>query len=159
MATRLKHFKKTQLFDTGLLLLISIFAGCASNNQPASPTDPASREATLKQMEAELGITEPQTKTQARPWPEQIAYYDNVAVEHEAFYLEGPFEKCGGQGDAFCTWSAEDAAASLISPAAFLANTAALPIFALIDPPWQNQHSRSIFPIQEPEYKFESLPD
>ena len=149
----LKYFKKTQLINTGLLLLISIFAGCVSNNQPAPQPDATTREATLRQMEAELGIIEPQSNTQARPWPERIAYYDNVSVEHEAFYLEGPYEQNGGQGDSFHTWSIEDAAASLISPAAFLANIVAMPVDACINPPWQNQFSRSIYPIQTPVYE------
>ena len=78
-------------------------------------------------------LFEPELTT--RGWQQRWAYYKDLQVNHDRLYLMGPFERYGGEDKEFRTWSLEDATATVICPAAFLANVLALPIDMVISPP------------------------
>ena len=141
---------------TLLIMLMGITFGCDSKKQHPCPCGRDSKQTIIKSDVDEPLVNDAPTLqlSQApRGWPEQTAYYYNVALKHEPFFLQGPFEAHGGEGDAFHTWCGEDALAAVVSPTALGLNIIKLPIDLLITPPCKSRFSRSVYPTQRPVYE------
>ena len=118
-----------------MMALLSAGMGCqkptATTTNPTTPYEP---------------------QVQNRNWSQQVVYYQPVALEHKALYLAGPFEQSGGDG-IFDKTTNEDLLATFACPAMFLGNVVAMPAAMILTSPFQNQQSRSIFPIEAAAYE------
>ena len=141
------------------LLAAVILAGCGQGQQKDEldqfidelrKSDPEA----VKTLEKNKQAMSPKAPLPAgRGWGEMIRSYTNVAVEHEALYLEEPFEKQGSNDGYFRTWDGDSVLSLAASPAIFVGHVILLPAAMIAAPPWEAQTSRSIFPVVEPVYK------
>lgn len=69
-----------------------------------------------------------------RQWPESAAAYEPCRVTHFGSYYDDPFVTTG-DGDNAYGWTGMDWLAMAYSPARFVANTAAVPVSMIKEPP------------------------
>jgi len=143
--------KKQLNIILALLLIMTLITGCSSGRKPQADMQAATDE--LKTAEPNAADLVNITAMECRPWPMTAANYNNIAVKHPALYMQDYFEGWDGQAGHYTTWRPQDIIAVVSGPAQFLANTVTLPAAAVITPPCQRQYSRSIFPLQAPDYE------
>jgi len=76
-------------------------------------------------------------------------------MDHYPLYLRNPLEDFEGRDLQVRTWSFDDAMALVVSPGLFVGGVVAMPVAGVVAPPWQKQHSRSVFDMQQPSYVIE----
>ena len=151
-------------FLRGGLLAVVILAGCGQGQQKDEldqfidelrKSDPEA----VKTLEKNKQAMSPDMRLPAdRGWGEMIRFYTNVAVEHEALYLEEPLEKQGSNDGYFRTWDGDSALSLAASPAIFVGNVILLPAAMIAAPPWERQISRGDFPVVEPTFALPGEP-
>jgi hypothetical protein len=142
------------------LLVVAMISGCGGEKKDAlalfmddnKENDPESYAKLEEEIKKQKEIRQQQVLVDSSE-PEKVCYYHNVGVEHEARYLEGPFEKEGSKDGYFNTWDWDSALALGASPAIFVGNVIALPAALIISPPWEDQVSRSVFEVVEPTHE------
>ena len=106
-----------------------------------------------EQMAYQEAVVKTIPSIEERGWPERVLHYENIAVEHEVLYLEGPYERYGSNDGYFRTWDWDSGFSVGASPAIFVGKTFLLPFSMVIAPPWRQQSSRSGYPVAEPAYE------
>ena len=129
-----------------MVLSLVLMAGCKSHDAKleAMPLD-----VQISRAQQSYGY-EPQVA--GRGWEERVLYYQNIAMEHEALYLKGPYERAGSDDGYFSLWDKDSAYSVVWSPVAAVGKALVLPISAFLTPPWRHQYNRSDFELVEPTF-------
>ena len=163
------------LLVTGLLIPACLLSGGCGTDiwmKKISPVDkqesPAPTASSAKPIAApEIAEADPATldtpirqhafNFAVRSWPPSRVYYGNGAVKHPILYLAGPYEARGSRDGYFRTMDSDSLLSVLISPTAYIANIALLPITLVFTPPWQMQQSRAGQIVLEPRHEIPAI--
>ena len=134
---------KTRMF---CFMLVGIcLMGCANHQQQAQ--DFPTKSDFPPDFQTAIAINQSGSD---RNWPERVVYFQNGTVVHESLYMQDPHEYYGSNDGQFKTGNMDDAWVTLASPGIFAWNFMKLPMTMIKTPPFQEQTSRSIYPVQQP---------
>ena len=133
------------MFYLTVVSLFFISAGCNS------PTDPNASVGASEFIEAAEPLPRPSAFA-SRDWPSRTADYVACRVSHPTLYMQDPLENSSSSGGRFQIWSLNDVVSLVASPAIFGGNIIAMPVAAVLDPPFSCQSDRSGYPLAPGAY-------
>lgn len=139
------------------LLAVVPLGGCANLINPFVEDGPARTEEWNSPTALKVFAEQPEGALRKRDEPTSYALRERGEVTHWPLWFEDPFEDKGaGREEYLVGW--EDGVAMLYSPARYVLNLVAVPVSAVVTPPWTIMESDGELSKQCLGYDHDAIP-